>query len=41
MEYTILLVLVTLGAAVGIAALGVPLLNLFYYAQTILGAPIP
>ncbi|MFW5875978.1 MAG: hypothetical protein ACOCXM_04520 [Myxococcota bacterium] len=40
-EYVVLLSLVTLGAALAVAALGVPLLSLHHYMQTLLLVPIP
>jgi len=40
-EYVTLLCLVTLIGAVAVASLGVPLIQLFRFAQTILALPLP
>ena len=40
-EYTALLLLVTVIGAVSVFGLGVPLLNMFRHAQAILSLPIP
>ncbi|HJL17690.1 MAG TPA: hypothetical protein RMH99_18645 [Sandaracinaceae bacterium LLY-WYZ-13_1] len=40
-EYVALLTLVTVIGAVTVVGLGVPLLNLFRYAQMILSLPVP
>ena len=40
-EYVTLLCLVTIIGAVAVAALGVPLIQLFRFAQTVLALPIP
>ena len=40
-EYVTLVVLIALGAAAGTAALGVPLLRLYRYAQMMIAVPFP
>ena len=40
-EYVTLLLLVTIGGAVAIFSLGVPLLQTFRYAQVVIAMPIP
>jgi Flp pilus assembly pilin Flp len=40
-EYTIVMVAVTLVAALAIAALAVPLFNLYAFAETLIGLPVP
>lgn len=40
-EYVALLLLVTIGGAAAVLALGVPLINLFRYQQIVLSLPIP
>jgi Flp pilus assembly pilin Flp len=40
-EYAVVMVGVTLVAALGLGALGVPLFNLFAFAETLIGLPIP
>ena len=40
-EYVTLLCLVTVAGAAAVAALGVPLIQLFRYVQTVIAMPIP
>lgn len=40
-EYVVILTVVSLGASVALISLGVPLLNLFSYQQTVLSLPFP
>ena len=40
-EYLVVLTVVSLGVVVALVALGVPLLNLFYYQQAVLSLPFP
>ena len=41
LEYVVVLTLVSLGLVSAIAALGLPLLDLFYYQQTLVLMPFP
>lgn len=40
-EYVTLLMLVTLGGAAAVVALGIPLLRLYKHAQILLALPVP
>lgn len=40
-EYAIVMVAVTLVAALAITALSVPLFNLYAFAETLIGLPVP
>ena len=40
-EYAVVMVAVTLIAAFAIAALSVPLFNLYSFAETLIGLPVP
>jgi hypothetical protein len=40
-EYAVVLVCVTLVAAFALAALGVPLFNLYSFSESLLGLPVP
>ena len=41
LEYVALLTMVTLLAAAAVAALGIPLLRLFRFAELVLASPLP
>jgi Flp pilus assembly pilin Flp len=40
-EYAVVMVCVTLVVGLAVGALGVPLFNLYSYAETLIGLPIP
>ncbi len=40
-EYTVVFLLATLGVAIAVAAVGLPLLALYVHAETLIGLPIP
>lgn len=40
-EYAVVMVAVTLVAAFAVAALSVPLFNLYAFAETLIGLPVP
>lgn len=40
-EYVVVLLLASLVVAISVAALGVPLLDLYLYAETLIALPIP